>query len=51
MGQASASQEQGTTLSLAELLRLLASFGTVELEDVTIRAKKVVIKPLGRREK
>ena len=51
MGEASAGQGQTTTLKMAELLRLLAGFGTIELEDVTIRAKKIVIRPLGRRGK
>ena len=41
-------REEGSTIELTELLKLLASFGSIELEDVVIRAKKIIIKPLKR---
>ena len=41
-------REEGSTIELTELLKLLANFGSIELEDVVIRAKKIIIKPLRR---
>ncbi len=41
-------REEGSTIELTELLKLLTSFGSIELEDVVIRAKKIIIKPLRR---
>ena len=40
----------GKAIELQELLEMLSSVGVVELEDVVIRAKKLVIRPRGRGE-
>ena len=37
-------------VELQELLEMLSNVGVVELQDVVIRAKKLVIKPRGRGE-
>ena len=42
-------QESPTVLKTSEILKILANFGEVELEDVVIRAKKIVIRPLKAR--
>jgi len=40
----------GKAIELQELLEMLSNVGVVELEDVVIRAKKLVIRPQRRGE-
>ena len=42
-------EKNASTLDVSELLKLLTSFGEIEVEDITIKAKRLVLKPLRQR--
>ncbi|GEM_PF-2189470 len=46
MGEKSGSEGKGVVLQASELAKLLANFGAIEFEDVVIKAKKLIIKPV-----
>jgi len=39
-------EKDASTFDVSELLKLLTNFGEIEIEDITIKAKRLVLKPL-----
>ena len=42
-------EKNASTFDVSELLKLLTNFGEIEVEDITIKAKRLVLKPLRQR--
>jgi len=42
-------EKNANTLDVSELAKLLAGFGEIEVEDITIKARRIVLKPLRQR--
>ena len=49
MSELSRQEKSATTFDVSELLRLLTNFGEIEVEDITIKARRLVLKPLRQR--